>query len=130
MEFEFHFGLQDGSPEQSVSRLAWESPIVFIQIAEKRRELPNQVRAYIEDCCGLSVESVSLVTHGLVGYPTSCQGRPCSSLQRFKIFDDVMNLLVTQTQAKEAVVVLDHIVERGKAPIMEEAALGMCPQSF
>jgi hypothetical protein len=53
-----------------------------------------------------------------------------SGLQRLEVFHEVANLPVTQTQAEERVVVFHHVVERCEAPIVEEPALGVCPQSL
>jgi|SRR5689334_18585182 hypothetical protein len=52
-----------------------------------------------------------------------------SDLQRLEVFHEVANLLVTQTQTEERVVVFHYVVERCEAPIVEEPALGVCPQS-
>jgi hypothetical protein len=52
------------------------------------------------------------------------------SSQRLEVFHEITNLLVTQTQTEERVVVFHHVVERCEAPIVEEPALGVCPQSL
>ena len=46
-------------------------------------------------------------------------------LQRLQVFDQIVGLFVIQSQPEKAVVVLDDIIERRKAPVMEEATLRM-----
>jgi hypothetical protein len=40
-------------------------------------------------------------------------------LQRLQVFDQIMGLLVIQTQSEKAVVVLDNIIKRCKASVSE-----------
>src|SRR2546429_111705 len=51
-------------------------------------------------------------------------------LQRLQVFDQIMGLLVIQTQPEKAVVVLDHIIERCKASVMEETTLRVGPEAL
>src|SRR6266576_5505037 len=50
--------------------------------------------------------------------------------QRLQVFDQIMGLLVIQTQPEKAVVVLDHIIERCKASVMEETTLRVGPEAL
>lgn len=58
--------------------------------------------------------------------------RPLSNscLQRFEIFDKLARLLVGQPQGEVFVVMVDHILEGRKAPVVVEATFLMCKEPF
>jgi hypothetical protein len=51
-------------------------------------------------------------------------------LQRPQVFDQIMILRIAETKFQKAVVVLDNIKKCRKAPVVEETALGVRPETL
>src|SRR5438874_9378822 len=50
-------------------------------------------------------------------------------LERFQVFDQILLLLVRQMQAEKRIVMLDHIMKRGKPAVVVKAAFCVRPEA-
>src|SRR5262245_7343540 len=75
-----------------------------------------------DGCCAFVYRPSSIVA-----IPDRSQG---AELERFEVFDQIVDLALAQSEREKAIVVVDDISQRGEAAVMVEAARLVRPETF